>query len=134
MSATEENLNLLLSKVMTDKYCSGEASDFDACIQHFVPQHIDGSFVDQSLQRKGLQRCGPYKEAVQRCMQDDSKHKIILRQAAKAPTCEKERKLLNTCQSSRKDCTAESTELLFCGLVHIVQARQKKQGSTPVPE
>ena len=125
--ASSDNVNILLSKLMTDKFCSGEASDFDACIQNYVPQRIDSSFVDQSIQRKGLKRCEPYKEVVQRCMQDEKKQTAILKAAAKAPTCNEERKRLAQCQRKGGQCEPEALESVFCGLVYLLQ-RQRKGG------
>eukprot|EP00331_Platyophrya_macrostoma_P027366 CAMPEP_0176436710 /NCGR_PEP_ID=MMETSP0127-20121128/18144_1 /TAXON_ID=938130 /ORGANISM="Platyophrya macrostoma, Strain WH" /LENGTH=136 /DNA_ID=CAMNT_0017820109 /DNA_START=35 /DNA_END=445 /DNA_ORIENTATION=- len=127
--ATNENLQLLLSKLMTDRYCSDVASDFDACIQNYVPQQIDGSFVDLSLQRKGLKRCEPYKEAAQKCLQDDKKHTQIFRQASQAPTCKTERQKLAQCQrKGGKDCEQEALEMVYCGMMYLIQ-KQRKGGN-----
>ena len=129
--ATNENVNLLLSKLMTDKYCAGEASDFDACIQNFVPQRIDASFVDQSLQRKGLKKCEPYKDVVQKCMQDERKQSLVLKHAAKQPQCKDERTRLARCQSTKKECEQEALEMIFCGLVAMIQKQGKKAPVLP---
>eukprot|EP00758_Cryptobia_borreli_P015003 Tbor_TRINITY_DN5981_c1_g1::TRINITY_DN5981_c1_g1_i1::g.19170::m.19170 len=133
MTANEEGVNLLLSKIMTDRYCSGEASDFEACIQHMVPQQVDNSYVDQALQRKGLRVCEPYRDVLQKCMQDDSKHQIILKAATKATGCQSERKALSICQrgnNNNKDCSKEATEMIFCGLVNIVKKGRGESGSS----
>lgn len=127
--SASDQVNVLLSKLMQDRYCSGEASDFDACIQNFVPQRIDGSHVDQSLQRRGIKKCGPYKDVVQKCMADEKKQQVILKQAWKAPTCKEERSNLAKCQRVRSNCEPEIGETVLCGLVHLVS---KKKGQ-PAP-
>lgn len=128
MSATDESINLLLSKILTDRFCAHESSDFEACIQNYVIQHSDGSFVDASLQRKGIRKCDPYKEVIQKCMQDDTKQQAILRAASAAPTCKVERNSLMQCQRAKKDCAQEAREMIFCGLVSIVQRNKGKKG------
>lgn len=123
--ATNENVNLLLTKIMTDRFCKVEANDFDACIANYVPQRIDNSFVDVSLQRKGLKKCEPYKEAAQRCLQDQKHQQAILRTAAKAPVCKQERSALAQCQkasgSDPNACEQQAIDMLMCGLAYIVQ-------------
>eukprot|EP00744_Colponema_vietnamica_P019621 GILI01027791.1.p1 GENE.GILI01027791.1~~GILI01027791.1.p1 ORF type:complete len:135 (+),score=30.81 GILI01027791.1:60-464(+) len=128
MAATDEQINLLLSKILTDRFCSHEASDFDACIHNYVIQHSDGSFVDASIQRKGIRKCEPYKEVVQKCMQDDAKQQTILRAASAAPACKNERNILMQCQRSKKDCAQEAREMIMCGMVNIVQRNKGKKG------
>jgi hypothetical protein len=132
--STSDNVNILLSKLMTDRFCSGEASDFDACIQNFVPQRVDNSYIDQHIQRKGLKKCEPYKEVVQRCMQDEKKQTAILKAAAKAPTCNDERKRLAQCQrKGNSQCEAEALESVMCGLVYLAQKQRKGAASTELP-
>jgi hypothetical protein len=131
--ATNENVNLLLTKIMTDKFCKRESSDWDACIQNFVVQRSDGSFVDQSIQRKGLLKCEPYKDAATSCLQDERRQQAILRQAGKAPGCRDERAALAKCQRLNPGnsgvCEAQVLEMVMCGLVHMVQSKRSKTGS-----
>lgn len=127
--ATNENLQLLLTKLMTDKYCRDVASDFDACFQNYVPQRIDGSFVDQALQRKGLKKCEPYREVAHKCLQDDKKQSQIFKQAAQAPTCKTERNKLAQCQRTKgKDCEQEALEMVYCGMIYLTQKQRKAGG------
>ncbi|CCW70495.1 unnamed protein product [Phytomonas sp. Hart1] len=132
---TNENLQVLLTKLMTDRFCSQEASDLDACIQNFVPQRIDGSFVDQSLQRRGLNKCKPYREVVQRCLEDDKRQGAVFRAAAVAPVCRKEQKALQRCrQIGGRDCEREALETIYCGMVYLVQRQKERQRFAPSME
>ncbi|EPY36114.1 hypothetical protein STCU_00748 [Strigomonas culicis] len=118
---------------MTDRFCAHEASDLDACIQNFVPQHIDGSYVDQSLQRRGMKKCEPYQDVARKCMSDDKKQNAIFRAAAKVPQCRQEQRVLEKCQRQHgRDCEKEALELIYCGMVHLVQ-RQKKAAASGAP-
>lgn len=127
---SNENLQILLTKLMTDRFCSQEASDLEACIQNFVPQHIDGSYVDQSLQRKGIKRCKPYQEVTRKCLEDDKKQTAIFRAAAMAPTCKREQSALRKCQSYKgRDCEAEALETVYCGMVYLVQRQKERHGA-----
>ncbi|ORC87188.1 uncharacterized protein TM35_000231590 [Trypanosoma theileri] len=127
---TNENLQVLLTKLMTDRYCSGEASDLDACIQNFVPQATDGSWVDQSLQRRGLRRCQPYQEVARRCLEDERRHAAIFKAAANAPVCREERTTLQRCRQTRgRDCEQEALEMLYCGMVYLVQRQKERHGA-----
>jgi hypothetical protein len=123
--ATNENVNLLLTKLMTDKFCRQDAQDFDACISNYVPQKVDGSYIDQSIQRRGIRKCDPYKSAMQQCLQNDKHQQAILRQASRAPTCKEERNELARCQKhAPRDsgkCEREAIEMVMCGLVYLVQ-------------
>ncbi|KAK7195941.1 hypothetical protein NESM_000527200 [Novymonas esmeraldas] len=126
---TNEHLQVLLTKLMTDRFCAQEASDLDACIQNFVPQHIDGSYVDQSLQRRGIKRCKPYQEVARRCLEDDKKQTAIFRAAAMAPTCKSEQQALRRCQRVKgRDCEAEALETVYCGMVYLVQRQKERHG------
>lgn len=131
---TQENLQILLTKLMTDRFCSHEASDLEACIQNFVPQHIDGSYVDQSLQRKGIKRCQPYQEITRKCLGDDKKQTAIFRAAAVAPTCKREQRALQRCQSKKgRECEEEALETVYCGMVYLVQRQKERQGAPSKP-
>ena len=61
-------------------------------------------------------------------MQDDAKQQQILRAASAAPSCKVERNTLMQCQRSKKDCAQEAREMIFCGLVNIVQRNKGKKG------
>ncbi|KEG14238.1 hypothetical protein DQ04_00561070 [Trypanosoma grayi] len=125
---TNENLQVLLTKLMTDRFCSGESSDLDACIQNFVPQATDNSWVDQSLQRRGLRKCQPYQEVARRCLDDEKKHAAVFKAAASAPVCKDEMKVLNQCRRMRgRDCEQEALEMLYCGMVYLVQRQREKR-------
>ncbi|KPA84284.1 putative mitochondrial hypothetical protein [Leptomonas pyrrhocoris] len=128
---TNENLQILLTKLMTDRFCSQETSDLDACIQNYVPQNIDSSYVDQSLQRKGIKRCKPYQEVTRKCLEDDKKQTAIFRAAAMAPTCKREQRALQRCQGKKgRDCEAEALETVYCGMVYLVQRQKERQGAS----
>lgn len=125
--ATNENLQILLTKLMTDRFCSQEYGDYDACVQNFVPQHIDNSYIDQSLQRKGMRKCMPYRDRMSACLSDEKKQTAIFRAAAVAPTCKQEQKALQKCQRVKgRDCEHEALETVYCGMVFLVE-RQKTQ-------
>ena len=130
----EQAVHSLLVKIMSDRFCRVEANDFDACIANFVPQHIDGSFVDQALQRKGLKKCEPYKLAAQKCIQDDKKQSAILKKAAQAPNCKEERAILQKCQrqtgGANGACEAEALEMMICGLVPMVKKLQRQSAKS----
>ncbi|KAG5475425.1 hypothetical protein LSCM1_03542 [Leishmania martiniquensis] len=131
---TNENLQILLTKLMTDRFCAQETSDLDACIQNFVPQHIDGSHVDQSLQRRGIRRCKPYQEVARKCLEDDKRQTAIFRAAATAPTCKSEQRALQRCQRAKgRDCEAEALETVYCGMVYLVQRQRERQGGSSAP-
>lgn len=125
--ASNENLQLLLTKLMTDRFCSDVASDFDACLQNFVPQKIDGSFVDLSLQRKGLKKCEPYRDAAHKCLQDDKKQSAIFKAAAQAPTCKGERQTLAQCQRKKGECEQEALEMVYCGMIYLASKNRKQK-------
>lgn len=128
---TNENLKILLTKLMTDRFCSQEASDLEACIQNYVPQHIDSSYVDQSLQRRGVKRCKPYQEVTRKCLEDDKKQAAIFRAAAMAPTCKNEQRALQKCQRTKnRDCEAEALEMVYCGMVYLVQRQKERHGAS----
>lgn len=134
--ATNENVNLLLTKLMTEKHCKQESYDYEACVENFVPQRVDGSHVDQSLQRVSLRKCAPYKELAQKCMQDDKKQQAILKQAARVQACREERNALAKCQrahpqDSQTACDRQVLEMMMCGLVGLVAKQMKKEGGAP---
>lgn len=126
---TNENLQILLTKLMTDRFCAGQASDLDACIQNFVPPRIDDSYVGQSLQRRGIKRCKPYQEVARRCLEDEKKQTAVFRAATAAPTCKTEQRALRRCQQAKgRDCEAEALEMVYCGMVYLVQRQKGRQG------
>mmetsp|Transcript_25243 Transcript_25243/g.44152 ORF Transcript_25243/g.44152 Transcript_25243/m.44152 type:complete len:137 (+) Transcript_25243:61-471(+) len=120
-----EKLQVLLTKIMTDRFCSNEARDFDACYQNYVHGIDQGSYVDRSLQRKGLKKCEPYRQAASQCLQDDKKQSIVLKAASQAPTCQAERKTLVACQRKGGQCENELQEMVICGMVYLVQKMRK---------
>ena len=125
--ATNENLQIVLSKLMTDRYCSGEASDFDACIQNYVPHRSDHSHIEEYYHRKGMKQCEPYRDVLRRCMQDEKKQQVIFRQASAVPQCKAERNKLLQCQRQKgRDCEQEALETVYCGMIYLVQKRQQK--------
>lgn len=127
----KENLQVLLTKLLTDRFCSAEANDLDACLQNYVPQHIDKSYVDQSLQRRGIKKCSPYHQVARACLDDDKKQAAVFRAAAAVPSCKEERKALQRCQRTKgRDCEEEALQMMYCGMVYLVQ-RQKERRDTP---
>src|SRR5690349_15997490 len=97
--ATDDAINQLMTKLMTDRYCRKEMKDFEACVLNFVPQHGgDNSHVEHCLQRKGLLKCQPYKELLQKCLGDDKKQTLLTKQAASMPECKEERTAYAQCQ------------------------------------
>ena len=128
--ATNENVNLLLTKIMTDRFCKTEAYNLDACVENYVPQKIDGSYVDQSLQRRGLKMCAPYKEEAMKCLQDDKKQGAVIKAASRVAQCKDERAAVAKCQrlhpTNNAACERETLEMIMCGLVYIVQKTKGK--------
>jgi hypothetical protein len=128
--ASNENVNLLLTKIMTDRYCRTEAHNLDACVENYVPQKVDGSFVDQSLQRRGLLKCAPYRDDAMKCLQDDKKQTQIIKAASRVPSCKDERNAVAKCQrlhpGNNAACERETMEMIMCGLVYIVQKQKGK--------
>ena len=121
-------LNTLLTKVMVDRYCSQQQGDWEACVAHYVPQHgSDGSFVEQSLQRRGKKVCDPYQDVLFKCIQDDKKQNNIIKLASSVPECKAERNQYVRCQKAKggNQCEQEAREMLMCGLAYIV-SKQKK--------
>lgn len=128
--ATNETVNVLLTKLMMDRHCGHDAQDFDACVVNHVPSKSDGSYVDQSIQRRGLRKCEPYKAQLHQCLQNEKHQQAIMRQASKAPTCKDERQALARCQQMTPSrglagdagkCEREAIEMIMCGLVYMVQ-------------
>lgn len=125
---SNENLQVLLTKLMTDRFCSQEASDLEACVQNFVPQQIDSSYVDQSLQRRGMKKCMPYRDAARACLEDEKKQTAVFRAAAMAPTCKTEQRALQKCQRVKgRDCEQEALETVYCGMIYLVQRQKGRQ-------
>jgi hypothetical protein len=118
-------VNLLLTKIMTDKYCSAEKRDFTACVAYYVPSHTDGSYVDLSLQRRGTRKCEDHSKALQQCLQDDKRQTAVMRAASKHTQCKDERNTLVKCQQAaggnKGACDPQFYALLECGMVHIIQ-------------
>lgn len=131
---TNENLQVLLTKLMTDRFCSREASDLDACFQNFVPQHSDGSYVDGSLRRRSIARCKPYADVASQCLQDEKKQSAVLRAASMAPVCRNEHRALQKCQRAKgRDCEREALETVYCGMVFLVQKQRGSRGHVDSP-
>ncbi|AAQ15902.1 uncharacterized protein TEOVI_000038000 [Trypanosoma equiperdum] len=125
--ATNENLQILLTKLMTDRFCSGEVNDIDACVQNFVPQASDGSWVDQSIHRRGMKKCEPYREVARRCLEDEKKQKMVFKAATEVSTCREERRKLEKCRYAGGDCEQEALEVLYCGMVGLIQRQRGRQ-------
>ncbi|KAG8346121.1 hypothetical protein TRVL_03054 [Trypanosoma vivax] len=124
-----ENLQALLTKIMSTRFCSGEDSDVKACFQNFVPPNQSNSWVEQSLHRVGVKKCEPYTEALHRCMGNEKKHAVVLKAAASAPVCMEERKKAAQCRLfPDRDCEQEVLEMLYCGMVHLIQKSKEKSG------
>ncbi len=130
--ATNDNINLLLTKIMTDRFCKTEAYNLDACVENYVPQKIDGSFVDQSLQRKGLRMCAEYRDTAMKCLQDEKKQTAVIRAASRVSACKEERAATAKCQRAHPGnasaCERESLEMIMCGMVYIVSKNSKGGG------
>jgi len=135
-SDNDEALNVLLTKVMKDRYCHRQASDNEACIANFVPLNGDGSFVEQSLQRRGKKVCDPYMNELQKCMHDEKKQQAVMKHASTVPECKAERASYMKCQKmgasggSGEGCEREAREMLLCGLAYTVQRSKQKRGGS----
>ena len=129
--ASSDNVNMLVTKIMTDRFCKTEAYNLDACVENYVPQKTDGSYVDQSLQRRGLKTCAPYKEEAMKCLQDEKRQTAIIKAAMRVPSCKEERAAVQKCQrvngGNTAACERETMEMIMCGLVYIVQRQKQKQ-------
>eukprot|EP00759_Apiculatamorpha_spiralis_P044677 PhF_6_TR41606/c0_g1_i3/m.63057 len=102
MSAeNDEALNMLLTKVMVERFCQQQNNDYEACVANYVPQHGDNSYVELSLQRRGIKLCEPYKTELHKCMHDDKKQQSIMKLAASVPECKVERNQYMKCQKSQ---------------------------------
>jgi hypothetical protein len=130
--ASNENVNLLLTKIMTDRFCKVESHNLDACVENYVPQHIDGSFIDQSIQRRGLAKCQPYKDDAMKCLQDEKRQTAVIKAASRVPSCKEERANVAKCQRAHPGnnaaCEKETLEIIMCGLVYILQKQGSKKG------
>uniref|UniRef100_A0A6U4UM90 Uncharacterized protein n=1 Tax=Neobodo designis TaxID=312471 RepID=A0A6U4UM90_NEODS len=130
--ASNENVNLLLTKIMTDRFCKTESHNLDACVENYVPQKIDGSYIDQSLQRRGLAKCQPYKEDAMKCLQDEKRQTAVIKAASRVPSCKEERAAVAKCQRAHPGnnaaCEGETLEMIMCGLVYILQKQSAKRG------
>ena len=122
---TESKVNILMTKVLTDRFCAQESQDYDACVANFVVQRPDSSFVDQVLHQRGLKKCEPYKEVVEKCIGDDKKQSAVARKAASMPQCKDEHQALLKCHrlypGDVAACERQTHELMLCGLVQMVQ-------------
>jgi hypothetical protein len=68
-------------------------------------------------------------------MGDEKKQTVILKAAAKAPTCNDERKRLAACQRKASGpCEAEALDSVMCGLVYLAQRQRKSSGSATTSE
>lgn len=124
--ANEENVQILLTTLIRDRFCSAEASDLDACIQNFVPTQIDSSYIDQSLQRRGLAKCVPYQTVARKCLENPNHQTAVMKASSRAPTCRQELRVLEKCRrNGNRDCDQEALELVFCGLAYLVHQRHK---------
>ena len=107
-------------------------NDLEACVANYVPQNGDGSYVEQSLQRKGLKICEPYSAVLQKCMHDDRKHHTVMRFASQQPECKGERNHYFKCQRVNANnggdaaCEREAREMLMCGLAFMIQKNNRK--------
>ena len=145
MAAAQQNssqagaVDILLTKIMQDKYCSTEKKDLNSCISYYVPVHIDNSYVDQSLQRRGVKKCEDYNKALSQCMQDEKKQTAIMRVASKHSQCKEERNQLLKCQQAaggnKGACETQFYTLLECGMINIITSlRSKQQQQQPVAD
>mmetsp|Transcript_24804 Transcript_24804/g.38643 ORF Transcript_24804/g.38643 Transcript_24804/m.38643 type:complete len:152 (-) Transcript_24804:25-480(-) len=130
-SENDEAVNLLLTQILKDRFCLQQNSDLDACVANYVPQNGDGSYVEQSLQRKGLKICEPYSEVLQKCMHDEKKQRKVMQLASQQPECKGERSNYFRCQrvnaTSGGDaaCEREAREMLMCGLAFMIQKQNR---------
>lgn len=136
-SSQASAVDILLTKIMQDKYCAFEKRDLNACISYYVPAHIDNSYVDLSLQRRGAKKCEEHSKALQQCMQDEKKQTAIMRAASKHQKCGDERNTLLKCQQAaggnKGACEPQFYGLLECGMINIITAMRGKQAGEKVP-
>ena len=132
--ASNENVNLLLTKIMTDRFCKTESHNLDACVDNYVPQKIDGSYIDQSLQRRGLAKCAPYKDDAMKCLQDEKRQTAVIKAASRVPSCKEERAAVAKCQRAHPGnnaaCEGETLEnrpriALLEGQLHALDDSQR---------
>jgi len=132
-SKTEEQVNILMTKVLSDRFCRQESLDYDACVANFVIPRPDNSYVDQSLQRIGLRKCEPYKEVVEKCIGDEKRQTAVARKAASMPQCKEEHAALQKCHRLYPNdvaaCERQTHELMLCGLVQMIQRYSAKGGA-----
>jgi hypothetical protein len=124
----EENVNLLLTKYVTDRFCHQEHKDLNACIAYYVPQHISDSWIDRSLQRQSLKKCEEHSAAFKACVTNEKYAQTVVKRSVAAPSCKVERDTLIRCQKKGAKCTEEYLRLLECGVIH--QMRQMKGGDS----
>ena len=131
-SENDDAVNMLLTQILKDRFCFQQNSDFEACVANYVPQHGDGSYVEQSLQRKGMKICEPYSDVLTKCMHDDKKHSTIMRLASQQPECKGERQKYFQCQRVNAGmggdaaCEREAREMLMCGLAFMIKKNNRK--------
>ena len=125
-------VNVLLTKLMTDKYCHHEKRDHNACVAYYVPRNPDHSYVDQSLMRRGAKKCEDHTKALQQCLADDKRQTAVIRAASKHAQCKDERAQLLKCQQAaggnKAACEPQFYALLECGMVHMIQGARAGGG------
>lgn len=127
--ASDENINILLNKLMKDRFCSQQVNDLDACIQNYVLPNPTNSYIDQSLYRKGMKKCQAYVDVAKKCLNNSERQNIIIQAAVKEPQCVQERRALMTCrQIPDRDCLKESTNLIYCGMAFLIQRQRDRSG------
>ena len=126
-------VDILLTKIMQDKYCNGEKKDLNACVAYYVPTHVDNSYVDLSIQRRGAKKCEEHSKALSQCMQHDAlaKQTAIIDAASKHNKCVDERNTLVKCQQTaggnKAACELQYYSLLECGMINIITSMRGKQ-------
>ena len=132
-SENDEAVNILLTKLLKERYCYAQNNDYEACVANYVPLQGDGSYVEQSLQRKGRKICDPYMNVLQQCMQDEKKHHTIMKHASQQSECKAERQQYMKCQrlhassGASEACEQEAREMLMCGLAFMLQKNRQRQ-------
>ena len=124
-SKAEQHINILMTKILTSKFCAQEVSDHEACVAHYVIPNPEHSVVDQVLYKRGLAQCAGYKDLYEKCIQDEKKQTAIARKAAGMPQCREEQSNLQKCHrlhpNDNSACERQTHQLMLCGLVEMVQ-------------
>eukprot|EP00796_Vickermania_ingenoplastis_P010336 gene10336-7230_t len=119
--ATPENIQKLMTALLRDRYCRPAYNDLDACNQNFVFEPRSSSYIEESLLRQAVKKCIPFRDAYQKCLENEKNQSTVLKQALKVPACRHALGKLQRCQRMGKSgCEREAEETIFCGLSYMV--------------